>query len=157
LFKKEKRTMPQPEPMNWPVKLQISRDIAEEMDKTPALGKPINNVSFRFDLLGSTFQCQTREGQNGPMIQMAAEIGKIPYTAENSLLRRQVLDVINETKSLTHCRLAVSAHQAIYCIGKAPLARENNPIDLCALVCCLTMESLPYLRRIAEILPRTHH
>lgn len=149
--------MPQPEPMKWPLKLQISHDIAEEMEKTPALGKPINNINFRFNLLGRTFQCQTREGHSGPVLQMAAALGHIPYSAENAVLRRQIHLIINETKILTHCRLAASAHQSIYCIGKVPLHTDINPIDLCALTCCVTLEALPYLRKISEILPLNLH
>lgn len=131
----------------------ISDRISANFNNVAPFNKATHNISFSFDFLGCRFKGQTREGHHGPILQIAAEIGKLPYSAEDAPLRRQIQALLLQSRALPHCRLAVATSQSLYCIAKIGISQPSTLIDLVSLSCSLMLETIPHLRALREILP----
>lgn len=123
-------------------------------DGTVALSNAKSNVEFAFRAYGLTFSANTRLVESGPVLQIAAEIGSDPYTAEGSHLRDCAHAVINASQQTPACRLMVSRQKRIYCVGRARVSDPWTPTTLIAAAAGLILEVRPYLLVLRDILPK---
>ena len=123
-------------------------------DGSIALKRERANVAFGFKICGLPFAAETRLTDTGPVLQIAAEIGGDPYSAEGVELREAVHAVIRSSHASPSCRLMVSKQKRIYCVGKAHLSESWTPTALLTVAAELVLEARPYLLVLRDILPR---
>ena len=122
-------------------------------DGSIALKRERANVAFGFRVCGLPFSAETRLADTGPVLQIAAEIGSDPYSADGVELREAVHAIIRSSHSSPSCRLMVSKQKRIYCVGKAHLAETWTPTALLTAAAELVLEARPYLMVLRDILP----
>jgi hypothetical protein len=145
--------MQMPIPMTNPAPEELS-DLDFLADGTLALKNGKGHVEFSFGAYGLYFSCNTRLIESGPILQIAAEIGSDPYTAEGSNLRDSAHAVIRASQDAPACRLMVSRQKRIYCVGRARVAEPWTPAALLTAAAGLILEVRPYLMVLRDILPK---
>ncbi len=148
--------MQMPNSMTNPVPTELS-DLDFLADGTVALRNGRGHVEFSFNAYGLIFSCNTRLIESGPILQIAADIGSDPYTAEGAHLRDNAHAVIRASQDAPACRLMVSRQKRIYCVGRARLAEPWTPAALLTAAASLILEVRPYLLVLREILPKWPH
>ena len=123
-------------------------------DGTVALKNGSGHVEFSFHAYGLNFSCNTRLIETGPILQIAADIGCDPYTAEGVHLRDSAHAIIRASQDAPACRLMVSRQKRIYCVGRARLAEPWTPTALLTAAASLILEVRPYLMVLRDILPK---
>ena len=123
-------------------------------DGSIALKRERAAVAFGFKVCGLPFAAETRLTDTGPVLQIAAEIGGDPYSAEGVQLREAVHAIIRSSHVSPSCRLMVSKQKRIYCVGKAHLSESWTPTALLTVAAELVLEARPYLMVLRDILPR---
>lgn len=123
-------------------------------DGSVALKRERANVSFGFKACGLPFSAETRLTETGPMLQIAAEIGGDPYSADGVELRETVHAIIRSSHASPSCRLMISKQKRIYCVGKAHLGETWTPTALLTVAAELVLEARPFLMVLRDILPR---
>lgn len=123
-------------------------------DGSVVLNRERANVAFGFRACGLPFSAETRLTDNGPVLQIAANIGGDPYTAEGVEMREAVHAVIRSSHVSPSCRLMVSKQKRIYCVGKAHLNESWTPTALLTVAAELVLEARPYLMVLRDIMPR---
>jgi hypothetical protein len=123
-------------------------------DGSVALNRERTNVAFGFRACGLPFSAETRLTDSGPVLQIAADIGGDPYTAEGVEMREAVHAVIRSSHTSPSCRLMVSKQKRIYCVGKAHLNESWTPTALLTVAAELVLEARPYLMVLRDIMPR---
>jgi hypothetical protein len=123
-------------------------------DGSVALKQERADVVFGFRACGLPFSAETRLTDTGPVLQISAEIGGDPYTAEGVEMREAVHAVIRSSHASPSCRLMVSKQKHIYCVGKAHLAETWTPTALLTVAAELVLEARPYLMVLRDIMPR---
>lgn len=148
--------MQMPSKMNTPVPDEMS-GLDFLADGTVALSNSKTNVEFSFNAYGLTFSANTRLIEAGPVLQIAADIGGDPYTAEGPDLRDSAHAVIRASQNVPACRLMVSRQKRIYCVGRIHVAEPWTPTSLLAAAAGLILEVRPYLLVLRDILPKWPH
>jgi hypothetical protein len=122
-------------------------------DGSLQIGRKDGQIEFAFHHLGMTFEANTRPTASGTVVQVAAAIAPLPYSAEGVATRRAVIAIIDGSQILTEVRLVVSKSRWIYCIGKSALPTDWEPQDVIAAATRLVLEVKPYLVMLQEALP----
>jgi hypothetical protein len=123
-------------------------------DGSVALRQERANVAFGFRACGLPFSAETRLTDSGPVLQIAANVGGDPYTAEGAEMREAVHAIIRSSHISPSCRLMVSKQKRIYCVGKARLSETWTPTALLTVAADLVLEARPYLMVLRDVLPR---
>ena len=122
-------------------------------DGSLQIGRTDGQIEFAFHYLGITFDANTRPTAGGIVVQLAAEIAPLPYSAEGVATRRAVVAIIEASQAMPEARLVVSKSRWIYCIGKAPLPGNWEAQDVITAATRLVLEVKPYLVMLEEALP----
>lgn len=122
-------------------------------DGTLQIGRKDGQIEFAFHYLGLTFEANTRPTASGTVVQIAAEIAPLPYSAEGVTTRRAVLAIVEAAQTMPEARLVISKSRWIYCIGKGALPTRWEPIDVITAATRLVLEVKPYLVMLQEALP----
>ena len=122
-------------------------------DGSLQIGRKDGQIEFAFNFLGLTFEANTRPTASGTVVQVAAEIAPLPFSAEGVGTRRAVVAIIEASQVMAEVRLVVSKSRWIYCIGKAGLPTHWEPQDVIAAATRLVLEVKPYLAMLQEALP----
>jgi hypothetical protein len=122
-------------------------------DGSLQIGRKDGQIEFAFNFLGVTFEANTRPTAGGIVVQVAAEIAPLPYSAEGVATRRAVIAIIDASQVMPEARLVVSKSRWIYCIGKAALPGSWEPQDVIIAATRLVLEVKPYLVMLQEALP----
>jgi hypothetical protein len=123
-------------------------------DGTLQIGAEDGQIEFAFRHLGYQFKANTRPTESGTLLQISAEVGPLPFSAEGVGVRRATLAVIDASQMMNEARLFVSKHKWIYCIGKAALAPHWQPKDAIEASTRLLLEVKPYLQMLRDVLPQ---
>jgi len=122
-------------------------------DGSLEIGKPGGQIEFAFLFMGRRFEANTRPTNAGMVLQLSAEIGPVPYSAEGSGIRSAVFAVIDASQLMDGARLVISQHRWIYCIGKAMLKEGWTQNDVLSASVRLALTAKPYLQALADVLP----
>jgi hypothetical protein len=122
-------------------------------DGSLQIGRKDGQIDFAFNYLGFAFEANTRPTATGTVVQVAAEVAPLPYSAEGVAARRAVIAIIEASQALPEARLVVSKSRWIYCIGKAALPDDWEPHDVISATTRLVLEVKPYLVMLQEALP----
>lgn len=123
-------------------------------DGSVALGRQQADVQFAFQACGLPFSATTRRTESGPVLQIAADVGGDPYSAEGTELREAVHAIIRSSQTSPSCRLMVSKQKRIYCVGKGQLSESWTPTVLLTVAAELILEARPYLMVLRDFMPR---
>jgi hypothetical protein len=122
-------------------------------DGSLQIGRRDGQIEFAFHFLGLTFEANTRPTASGTVVQIAAEVAPLPFSAEGVTTRRAAVAVIEASQVLHEARLVISKHRWIYCIGKAALPTNWEPQDVITSATRLVLAVKPYLVMLQEALP----
>lgn len=122
-------------------------------DGSVALRQGRTAVEFSFRACGLVFSAVTRASEVGPALQVTAEVGPAPYSAEGAQMREAAHAVIRASHASPSCRLMVSRQRRIYCIGRARLEGTWTPTALLAGAAELVLAVRPYLVVLRDVLP----
>jgi hypothetical protein len=122
-------------------------------DGSLQIGRKDGHIEFAFHYLGLTFEANTRPTASGTVVQVAAEVAPLPYSAEGVTTRRAVIAIIDASQVLSEVRLVISKSRWIYCIGKATLPTHWEPQDVIVAATRLVLAVKPYLVTLQEALP----
>lgn len=122
-------------------------------DGSLQIGRKDGQIEFAFSYLGLTFEANTRPTASGTVVQVAAEISPLPFSAEGVATRRAVIAIIDASQVMHEVRLVVSKSRRVYCIGKSTLPTRWEPLDVIAAATRLVLEVKPYLVMLQETLP----
>ena len=122
-------------------------------DGSIALKQERANVEFAFRACGLPFSAVTRLTESGPVLQIAADVTSDPYSAEGVDMREAVHALIRSSHASPHCRLMVSKHKRIYCVGRTRLDDSWTPTALLTAAAELILEARPYLLVLRDIVP----
>jgi hypothetical protein len=122
-------------------------------DGSVALNPDRTNVEFSFRVCGLSFSAATRLIDSGPMLQVAADVASDPYSAEGVQMRETVHALIRASQAAPHCRLMVSKHKRIYCVGRTRIDDSWTPTALLTAAVELILEARPYLMVLRDIVP----
>ncbi len=123
-------------------------------DGSIALKQERAGVEFAFRTCGLPFSAVTRVTESGPVLQIAAEVASDPYSVEGVDMRQAVHALIRSSHAAPHCRLMVSRHRRIYCVGRTQIGNNWTPSALLTAAAELILEARPYLMVLRGILPR---
>ena len=123
-------------------------------DGSLEIGKPGGQIEFAFQVLGRRFEANTRPTAAGMVLQLSAEIGPVPYSADGDGVRAAAFAVIDTSQLMDGMRLVISHHRQIYCIGKAMLKDGWKQNDVLSASARLALTAKPYLQMLSEILPK---
>lgn len=146
--------MNMPTVLNRPPAHEALDELDVLADGSVALKQERSNVEFGFKACGLPFSATTRLTDSGPVLQISANIGGEPYTAEGVEMREAVHAVIRSSHMSPSCRLMVSKQKRIYCVGKARLGESWTPTALLTTAAELVLEARPYLMVLRDIMPR---
>jgi hypothetical protein len=122
-------------------------------DGSLEIGGPGGQIECAFRFMGLAFSANTRPTGAGTVLQLSAEIGPLPYSAEGAGLRSAVFAVVDASQRMDGARLVISSRRWIYCIGKAALKEGWQANDAITAAARLVLVAKPYLVLLAEILP----
>jgi hypothetical protein len=123
-------------------------------DGSLEIGKPGGQIEFGFLFMGRRFEANTRPTAAGMVLQLSAEIGPLPYSAEGGGIRSAAFAVIDASHLMDGARLVISQHRWIYCIGKAMLKDGWTRNDAISASVRLMLTAKPYLQMLSNILPK---
>lgn len=124
-------------------------------DGSLEIGKPGGQIEFSFTFMGRKFEANTRPTGAGMVLQLSAEIGPVPYSAEGGGIRSAVFAVIDASQLMDGARLVIGQqHRWIYCIGKAMLKNGWTRNDVICASARLAVTAKPYLQMLADTLPK---
>ncbi len=146
--------MNMPSVLNRPPAPEALDELDVLADGSVALKQERANVEFAFKACGLPFSAMTRLTDSGPVLQISANIGGDPYTADGVEMREAVHAVIRSSHMSHSCRLMVSKQKRIYCVGKARLGESWTPTALLTTAVELVLEARPYLMVLRDIMPR---
>jgi len=146
-------------PMNMPTVLNRPpvpaglHEVDVLADGSVALNPDRANVEFSFRACGLSFSAATRLTDSGAMLQVAADVASDPYSAEGVQMREAAHALIRASHAAPHCRLMVSKHKRIYCVGRTRIDENWTPTALLTAAVELILEARPYLLVLRDIVP----
>ena len=112
-------------------------------DGSIALKQERAGVELAFRSCGLPFSAVTRVTESGPALQIAAEVASDPYSVEGAGMREAVHALIRSSHAAPHCRVMVSRHKRIYCVGRTQIGNNWTPSALLTAAAELTLEARP--------------
>ncbi len=123
-------------------------------DGSLEIGKPGGQIEFSFQFMGRRFDANTRPTASGMVLQVSAEIGPLPYSAEGGGIRSAVFAIIDSSQLMDGVRLVISNRRWIYCIGKAVMKTDWTQKDAISAATRLALTAKPYLQMLNDTLPK---
>jgi len=142
-----------PTVLNRPPAPAELQDLNVLADGSVVLNRDHTNVEFSFNACGLSFSAATRLTDSGPMLQIAADVSSDPYSAEGVPMREAAHALIRASQAAPHCRLMVSKHKRIYCVGRTRIEDNWTPTALLTAAVELILEARPYLLVLRDIVP----
>lgn len=110
---------------------------------------------FTFECLGLRFTASTRVRQGKLWLQLAANVGPVPYTAESVDRRRDTLAIMRSASTLPHGRVGISHDRQIEISGELQLSEPLTPVHVLSAAAEIILEIKPYAALIADFIPIT--
>jgi hypothetical protein len=108
---------------------------------------------FRFECLGLRFAAVTRVRKGTLLLQLVANVGPVPYTAESQDRRRDALAIIRSSLALPHINMGMSRDRQIEIVGEFPLPEPLTPVSVVSAAAELVLEIKPYITLLADFVP----
>lgn len=114
---------------------------------------PGDPVRFRFHYKGLPFDVEV-ETQPGGRIQLASDLGQVPYTAESPLGRRYTQKLLRAAAALPRARIFLDSEDHVRLEATCQRPEKAGLVQVFAGIAALVLDVLPHLRFLADILPR---
>lgn len=133
-----------------PLRLDI---LASDAEQWLVRLQPPKTSMMQFVCEGVPFQLHYTPENGKVRLEVWAELGALPYTAESPQRRRMLVTILNAAQSLKQARFGVSAECQMIVAGAATLDACFPPLEtiFVSLVPFL-QEALPFARLIGECL-----
>lgn len=112
-----------------------------------------NPVHFRFHYKGLPFDVEV-ETRAGGRINLASDLGQVPYTAESPLGRRYTQKLIRAAGSLPRARIFIDEQDHVRLEASCPRPERAGLAQVIAGITALFLDLLPHTRFLADVLPR---
>lgn len=94
------------------------QDIIKDIDYLLSPPGASPRQSFIFHLDGIPFEVQRKEQEHGPLVQIQAVLGFLPYSAESAERRGAILQILHESKKLMNTRFGLDRGGKILVVGQ---------------------------------------
>lgn len=111
-----------------------------------------NSLRFAFDYLGATFNAEGLRTGDRFTVAVSADLGPLPFSAESSLARRAILELVAASKSATGPSLTIDPDQIIRIRSRFELLQPVSPMVVVTMVTELLLVLKPWLVRLGDLL-----
>ncbi len=110
-------------------------------------------LNFTFEYSGYLFAVRASAGQQNTQIRFHANLGSLPYTAENSEARHHAMAVLRAASRMLGGRVRLTPQQRILLQENVTIDEPLTPVTLMSRTAMLLIMAKPYL----ELLTRFVH
>lgn len=125
----------------------IAVNAAGELTRVNPRERPFG---FSFECLGLRFSAAARQRSGRTWLQMAAQVGPLPYTAESLERRQSGMTILRACQGLPRGRIAVSRDGQIQVSGEIPLDSRLTAVNVVSAAAELVLEVKPYLSLLGD-------
>lgn len=96
----------------------ITQDIIKDIDYLlcPPGASPSQHFTFYYE--GIQFEAYRKEQEHGPLVQIQAVLGFLPYSAQSSERRSALLQILQEARQLINVRFGLDHAGKILVVGR---------------------------------------
>lgn len=105
-----------------------------------------------FELDGLQFCFTKHETVHGAVLNLSAQVGYLPYTAETKEGRAALTQILQSAQRLRHARFKLDKHGHITLQSATELRREADDTDAIMALLAIYQEAGPLLQLIAKFL-----
>ncbi len=128
------------------------KSLAVDADGTVTRQPPPSPFAFRFTYLEIPFAaCVSVNGSNRNL-NIEADFGPLPYTAEAPKLRKPLLALLEALKDEGKFQLTLSHQKRIILEGEMPVEYALTPVNIISCMTTLLVHTGPYLELITNLL-----
>ena len=106
-------------------------------------------MQFSFDYMGAVFDARLDTAE-AASLNLRANLGKLPYTAESSIARRVTLRLIACAGRLPRGRIFIDERDDLLLEADIAPPKPQTPVSIMAAVTALLLDAKPYLELVAE-------
>ncbi len=126
------------------------KSLAVDADGTVTRQAPPSLFVFRFTYLEIPFAARVSENGSDKNLNIEADLGPLPYTAEAPKLRKPLLALLDALKAEGNFRLSLSLQKRIILEGEIPMDAALTPVNIIASLTTLLVHADPYLELIGH-------
>lgn len=93
-------------------------DIIKDLDYLLVSPGASRAQNFIFHLDGIPFEARRKEQEHGPLVQIQAVLGYLPYSQESRERRKAILKILQESRRLIHARFGLDRAGKILVVGR---------------------------------------
>jgi hypothetical protein len=109
-------------------------------------------LRFSFDYQGITFNAEGRREGDNFILEIAADLGPLPYSAESGPSRRAIQNLVLASSALIGPRISIGDDQAIRVDASLALLKPVSPVTTLTLVTELLLILKPWLARLGALI-----
>ncbi|HEX6979623.1 MAG TPA: hypothetical protein VF342_10010 [Alphaproteobacteria bacterium] len=113
---------------------------------------PRQRFSFRFDFEGATFTAEARPDRGDWIIDLTAELGPLPYSAESLAARTAIQALVAARAGSSGLHIDLDDAINLVIRGNVVVPQPVTPVALLTSITEALLELRPSLRRLAELL-----
>ena len=143
----------------------ISKELAEFVDDPALAAQSVvvdgaahlrglanrGSLDFTFEFLGFVFAVHAETGEHHGRLRIFANLGHLPYTAEDPSRRADVSAIVTSAASVLNGRLRIAPDQRILLSDERHLDDPLTPASLLANTTGMLIEARPYLDLLAAV------
>ncbi len=111
---------------------------------------PPSPFNFCFTYLEIPFSARVSEDGGNKNLNVTADFGPMPYTAEAPKLRKPLLALLDALKAEGTFRLSLNTRKRIMLAGEIPMEAALTPVNIIASLTTLLVHTDPYLDLISD-------
>lgn len=109
-------------------------------------------LSFRFDALGASFHAEGRRRGDHVALDLAAELGPLPFSAEGKDRRNALRALVAGDDGRTELRLSLDRTGMLRLGGRLSVAEPVSPVAILVALTEAVLKVRPRLARVAALL-----
>jgi hypothetical protein len=114
-----------------------------------------DRVAFHFTIDGMRFDGAVESRGDGRALTLTADLGVVPYTAEDRQARVDVNAVLAASRTdMAHGRLAISPDQHVRMAARIDVGAPMTPVKLLAAATEVVHAAMPWLKLVREMTDR---
>ncbi len=115
--------------------------------------KPVFPLTFSFRCYGIEFSADGYEGEEGPTPQISGKLGPIPYTAESTVNRKAIGEILSLSPEFLNLRMSLSEQNDVVVEGKLPLGGSITPSRIVATASAFVASAKPLIEVVKIAAP----
>lgn len=114
---------------------------------------PVFPLSFSFMCYGVEFSADGYEGEEGPTLQLSGNLGPIPYSAESTVNRKVIGEILALSPEFLNLRMSLSEGNDVVVEGELPLGGSITPSRIVATASAFVASAKPLIEVIKIAAP----